>query len=164
MTSEGGAPFRDAPAVDVAPLVARYVPYIWYAPVQLGVLASLIAWAAAAGILQTNAAPWALVLFLLLAATKLPIVTVRARVEGGYLVVDGYQWPGAQTRWSCTLAEATEFVQEVSKEGRHTFRRIALRTTDGKVCPLTQSAYAAVAWPQARLVARLNAWLAAARR
>jgi hypothetical protein len=45
MTSEGGAPFRAAPGAAVAPLVARYVPYIWYAPVQLGVLGAIFLWA-----------------------------------------------------------------------------------------------------------------------
>jgi hypothetical protein len=163
MRSEGGAPFRATPGAAVAPLAARYVPYIWYAPIQLGVLAAIFLWAAWSGVLHANAAPWAFVLFLLLAATKLPVVTVRARVEGGYLVVDGYRWPGPQTRSSCTLAEAEEFVEEVAKEGRHTFRRIALRMNDGKNCPLTESSYAAVAWPHARLVGRLNAWLHAAR-
>jgi hypothetical protein len=163
MTSDKSAPFRAAPAADVAPFVARYVPYYWFAPVQLAILAAIFGGVAWAGIVHANSAPWGLVLILLLAATKLPVVTVRARVEGGYLVVDGYQWPGAVTRWSCTLPEAIEFVHEVSKEGRRTFRRVALRTTDGKICPLTHMTYPAVAWPQARLVRRLNAWLDAAR-
>jgi hypothetical protein len=163
MTPEAGAPFRGAPAAAVGPVVARYVPYVWYAPLQLGVLAAIFLWAAWSGMLHANAAPWAFVLFLLLAVTKLPVVTVRARVEGGYLVVDGYQWPGAQTRWSCTLHEATDFFLEVTTPGRHTYRRIALRTSDGKVCGLTQNAYVAVAWPHVRLVDRLNAWLRAAR-
>lgn len=46
------------------PLVAHYVPYIWYAPVQLGALAAIFLWAAWSDILHVNAAPWALVLFL----------------------------------------------------------------------------------------------------
>ena len=163
MRSEGGSPFRAAPGWSVAPIAARYVPYIWYAPVQLGVLGALFLWAAWSDMLHASAAPWASVLFLLLAAAKLPVVTVRARVEGGYLVVDGYRWPGPQTRSSCTLAEAEEFVEEIAKDGRHTFRRIALRMHDGTICPLTESSYAAVAWPHARVVGRLNAWLRAAR-
>lgn len=162
MRSEGGAPFRGAPSA-VAPLAVRYVPYIWYAPVQLGVLGAFFLWAAWADILHADAAPWAFALFLLLAAVKLPVVTVRVRVEGGYLVVDGYRWPGTQTRSSCTLAEADEFVEEVANDGRHTFRRIALRMNDGKICPLTEGSYAAVAWPHSRLVGRLNDWLRAAR-
>jgi hypothetical protein len=68
-----------------------------------------------------------------------------------------------QTRSSCTLAEAEEFVEDIAKEGRHTFRRIALRLNDGTICPLTESAYVAVAWPHARVVGRLNTWLRAAR-
>jgi hypothetical protein len=162
MTPEAGAPFRGAPTA-APPFVARYVPYVWYAPVQLGVLAAIFLWAAWSDLLHANAAPWAFVFFLLLAVTKLPIVTVRARVEGGYLVVDAYQWPGAETRWSCTLNEAAEFALEVTTSGRHRYRRVALRTSDGKVCPLTQNAYVAVAWPHVRVVERLNAWLRAAR-
>lgn len=163
MTSDGGAPFRGAPAAVVTPIALRYVACTWFAPLQLAALAAIFVWASAGGLMQAKAMPWAGVFFALLAIIKLPVVTLRARVEGGYVVVDGYQWPGAQTRWSCTLAEATDFVVEVTGSGRHTFRRLALRTTDGKVCPLTQNAYAAVAWPHPRIAARLNAWLAAAR-
>lgn len=161
MSSEGG-PFRGAAFRDVPPFVIRYVAFAWYAPLQLALASSLFLWGLLSGVLHTNVAPWAFVALLLLAVTKLPVVTLRARVEGGSLIVDGYQWPGTQTHWSCTMDEAHDFVLLVTKEGRHTLRQLALRTTEGRACPLTERAYRGVAWPPLRALNRMNVWLRSA--
>jgi hypothetical protein len=91
----------------------------------LGVVALGMLSAAGTGLMQTDAMPYAAILVVLLAVIKLPVITVRAPLEGGYVVVDGYHWPKPQTRWSCTLAEAEEFGETFGRTPQRVARRRA---------------------------------------
>lgn len=60
-----------------------------------------------------------------------------------------------------------ELTREASVETLDTakgrFYRLALRTTAGKLLPLTENGYRGVTFIYAKVLTRLNSWLAAAR-
>jgi len=164
MTSDG-RPFRGSSAPTTRARVL-YVPVRLVQPAALLFLLALFGWAIAGetGTAFLEHAAAALCFVLLLALPRIPIVTLSARVEGGHLVASGRRWPGAETIWSCTVAEADKFDVEVVKSAKwREYRRIALRTQDGKLFALTQSAYPGSPASHARVAARLNAWLENAR-
>ena len=169
MTSEKApGPYRGAPSATTAPsLVVRYVCITsWAGSVALLVLVPAFGWVIAgealAQALRTTAG--FVVVLVLLAFVRFPVLTIRARVEGGHLIVSGRCWPGPETLWSCTVAEAARFEEQCLREtpgkGRE-YRRAALRTRDDQVLALTDQAYPGTRWPLPRVVARLNDWLAA---
>jgi hypothetical protein len=176
MSEAGREPYRAAAGASGTSsgrsLVLHYVCVpSWTAVVGLLIFASLFAWVISSETLDKalRLAPGAVAFLALISVTRFPLVTLRARVEGGHLVVSGRRWPGAESMWSCTLAEATGFVEQaVETDGERrprwmgtSYRRVALRTADDQVLGLTHVAYSAIRWPHPRVVARLNDWLAA---
>lgn len=100
-----------------------------------------------------------------LALAMIPIVTITARIEGGDMIVSGSRWPGPTRIWSMTPREAATFEIHVADDDkRHVYRSIALRTSDGRVLPLTASAYRGGTRAHEKPLALLNAWLVAASR
>jgi hypothetical protein len=165
MTSSDEHPFRDAGAATLHTRVG-YVPVHWYQPVALVFLLCLFGWAISGetGTTFLEHAAGVVAIGLLFALPRFPIVTLRARVEGGHLVASGRRWPGAETIWTCTTAEAAGFDVELMRDDKgRQYRRIALRTNEGKLFGLTQFGYAGGAAVHARAAARLNAWWETAR-
>ncbi len=149
-----------------APLVFRYIPFVWYAPVLMAILASGMVWTVGSdsgGAKLLEHAGYGLVFLLLIGVRVLPVVSVRARIEAGHVIVSGCRWPGSETVWSCTLAEAKNFEVEVLPGAKNQkFWRLALRTDGERLLPLTETAWPGAMWLSSRLVAKLNAWLARA--
>jgi hypothetical protein len=160
------APYRGAATREIAPLVVRYCPFEWYVPFVLALVAGVVGWAVQGdtGPSFVKHAGCGALFVLLIAVVRIPVVTVRAEVTAGQLVVRGYRWPGPELVWSAGLPEIRGFeVQLVEDAKRRTYRRLALRTEDERILPLTETAWPGGSWLYPRLVARLDAWLAAAR-
>jgi len=153
--------YRGQAPVDVAPLTIRYSPFIWYKPIPLGILATGVVW-----VVQGDTGPKFLehaicgaIFLLLLAAINFPIVTIRIEMRAGELIARGGRWPGADIVWTAAPHEVSGFGVQVDKG----FRRLVLRTEDGRALPLTEQMWPGVSWFYPNLVARLDAWLSYAR-
>ena len=162
-TSEKGSPYRGGSSSGPPPLAFRYVPCVWYAPLVPVFFLVGTVWASRgeAGLQLLTHLGAGLLLGAIIAAMGFPVVSVRARVEAGEVIVTGYRWPGVETVWSCAIKEAERFEAQ-TVEGRlkkERFLRLALRTTAGQVLPLTETAWPGGTWLYPKLVARLNAWL-----
>jgi hypothetical protein len=163
MSSEHDAsPFRSNGMPAVAPLTLRYCGWAVSQVLQVLLLAALFGAASVADLMKSASLFWAALLVVIVAAAKLPILTLRVRSEGGHLVAEGTRFPGPVTHWTCSLREAAGFVVTSQMDGRHTFHAVALRTTDGRVFPLT-AAYACLRLGPTRAAKRLDAWLETAR-
>lgn len=159
MTSDTG-PFRGSARGEGEAISVWFVPVSWNQPLALLVLGALFGWAISGEPLAEMAThgAYALALLSLLAVANFPLVVVNARIEGGHLIVSGRRWPGAQTIWSCTVAEAAGFAIEVvpNAKGR-TFHRVAMRTRDGKTFALTEQVFPSHA-THVRALRKLQAW------
>ena len=107
----------------------------------------------------------AMVFGLYRALALVPLLTLRARIVDGDLVVTGCRWPGPDVTWSCGLHEVAGFELEARTAANGVLhRRLALRTTDGQLLGLTERLYPGGDRAQLAAAARLNAWLAPLRR
>jgi hypothetical protein len=163
MNSEGAtSPFRSSAAPVVAPLRLFVRPWAITQVMRVALVGLLFAAAWLTDFMPNASVPYALVIVAMVAAAKLPVLTVRVRSEGGHVVTEGTRFPGPVTQWSCTLQEADAFVVTSETEGRHTFHAVALRTADGRTLPLT-AAYACRPEGPRRAAQQLDAWLENAR-
>ncbi len=163
MNSDGAAsPFRSSAASAVAPLTLHVRPWAIDQVLRVALLVALFAAAWIADLMPNASVPYALAIVVMVAAAKLPVLTVRVRSEGGHVVTEGTRFPGPVTHWSCTLQDAEAFVVTSQTEGRHTFHAVALRTADGRTLPLT-TAYACRPGGPTRAAQQLDAWLEKAR-
>ncbi len=98
-------PYRAGGATGRSSLVLRFVCVdSWTRLGALLILVSGFVWVISTQTADTSlhTALGALAFLAMVSFTMFPLVTVRARVEAGHLVVSGRRWPGAETVWSCT--------------------------------------------------------------
>jgi Na+-transporting methylmalonyl-CoA/oxaloacetate decarboxylase beta subunit len=100
-----------------------------------------------------------------LALRQIPLLTLRADVVDGDVVVTGCRWPGPDATWSCGLHEVAGFELETHRDGQGVAQqRVSLRTTDGQLLGLTEKLYPQGERALRAVAARLNSWLEPLRR
>jgi len=167
-----GLPYRAGASATIPPLSILYAPFSFFVllrPVFLLVASVWITFgllregALAARVLEGGGLILAGVGYL---AYSLPLVRIHAQIDGGQVVLRGCRWPGAETHWTCAIQEAQQFevetvdVEEGLPTAQGRFYRLALRTADGTLLPITEKAYRGMTFIHTKPLNRLNAWLA----